>query len=90
MKQVHIFVSGEVQGVGYRFWAKSAASKMGLKGWVKNLQEGRVELVVQGDELKLKQFIDRAKEGPFTAEVKNVEENWEEIDQIFEGFVILR
>jgi len=47
MIQVHIFVSGQVQGVGYRAFAIHIARKMGIKGWTRNLSDGRVEIVAQ-------------------------------------------
>ncbi len=54
--------SGEVQGVGFRFVAKKKADLLGLKGWVKNLQDGRVETFFQGDREKIERIIKELKE----------------------------
>ena len=48
--RVHIFVSGLVQGVFFRYFTKKTADKLNLKGWVKNLDDGRVEILAEGDE----------------------------------------
>ena len=49
MLQAHVYISGFVQGVGFRAYTRSKAKKLGLNGWVRNLSDGRVEAVVQGD-----------------------------------------
>lgn len=56
-KQYHIVVSGTVQGVGFRFTAKDLANRHHIKGWVKNLTDGRVELVAQGPKDNLDIFL---------------------------------
>jgi len=48
-KRAHVYYSGSVQGVGFRFTAERLASKLGLKGWVRNVEDGRVELVCEGE-----------------------------------------
>jgi len=50
MKQIHILISGFVQGVGFRAFTVKKARNLGLTGWVRNLKNGRVEAVVQGEE----------------------------------------
>jgi acylphosphatase len=57
MKRIHIFYSGRVQGVGFRFTVERIALKLGITGWVKNLFDGRVELVAEGKEEKLEKFL---------------------------------
>ncbi len=57
-KQVHVYYSGTVQGVGFRFTAERVARDLGLVGWIKNLYDGRVELVAEGDEEILQQLLD--------------------------------
>jgi acylphosphatase len=58
-KQVHAFYTGRVQGVGFRFTVIETARGMSVTGWVKNLDDGRVELVAEAEENTLKAFIDR-------------------------------
>ena len=60
----HLFLSGEVQHVGLRYTALYLCRGLGLTGWVKNLPDGRVELEVQGDVSKLRQFYMRLKSQP--------------------------
>jgi acylphosphatase len=68
----HILVSGDVQGVGYRAWTERVARELGLKGWVRNLADGRVEIVAEGPRVALDQLIERCKQGPRAASVENV------------------
>lgn len=72
MKQIHLFISGFVQGVGFRVFVKRKAKKMGITGWVRNLSDGRVEAVLQGEEEKLNELIKHIKKGSYFSEVKNV------------------
>lgn len=65
MVRKHIFFSGWVQGVGFRYRALSAARAMGLTGWVQNLWDGRVEMEVQGEPEKIERLVARLKEGTF-------------------------
>ena len=69
---VHLHVSGEVQGVGYRYWAQSTAARLGLRGWVRNLDDGRVELLAAGPAAVLDQFVDDCRMGPGAAKVEEV------------------
>lgn len=86
MKQVHIYISGFVQGVGYREFVKKEARKLKLSGWVRNLADRRVEVIAQGDEETIKKLIEICKKGPFLSEVKNVSIEWEEVGEKFENF----
>lgn len=61
MIRQHIYFSGRVQGVGFRFRAQMNASQTGLTGWVKNLYDGRVEAEVQGDAQQINLFINKMK-----------------------------
>ncbi len=87
-KRVHIFVSGRVQGVFFRANAKHFAKEMGLTGWTKNLEDGRVELVAEGDEEKLKEWLVLVKRGPVAAKVDGLDVNWEKFQNEFGGFSI--
>jgi len=61
-KRLHIYYSGSVQGVGFRFMAQSAAQQLGVIGWVKNLEDGRVEVVCEGEGAALNKFLDKIKD----------------------------
>ncbi len=69
----HYLISGRVQGVWYRASAGKAAKRLGLTGWVRNLSDGRVELMVCGTEEELKQLTDWLWKGPPLAKVKDIE-----------------
>ncbi len=57
MKRIHVFFSGYVQGVGFRYTARRIADSLGLVGWVKNCYDGRVELVAEGEEEVLTEML---------------------------------
>lgn len=86
MTHAHIFISGFVQGIGFRVFIRSRAQRAGLKGWVRNLSDGRVEAVLHGNKQKIEEVIKECNKGPFLAEVKNVTVDWEETDEKFENF----
>ena len=71
-KRYHFFISGRVQGVGYRFFTQDCAIDLGLLGWVKNLNDGRVEAEVEGAEAKLTQMQKLLLQGPSDARVDKV------------------
>ncbi len=86
---VHIFISGRVQGVSFRWWVVRAAQDLRLVGWVKNLDDGRVEAVFEGEEEDVKKMIDVCKKGPMFAKVKHLEATKEDATGEFDGFEIL-
>lgn len=88
MMQVHVFISGAVQGVGYRQYVKSQAKKLLLTGWVRNLLDGRVEAIVLGDKAKIEILLSHLQKGPFLAEVKDVQVEWEEAKEQLPEFSI--
>jgi acylphosphatase len=86
-RRVHATYEGWVQGVGFRFSAERAAASSGLSGWVKNLGDGRVELVCEGREADLKGFI--AKIGSiFKTYIRDAEIEWSDATGEFDGFDI--
>ncbi len=87
-KRVHLFVSGRVQGVFFRAHTKEAADRLGLSGFVRNLRDGRVEIVAEGEERALRELISFVRQGPPLARVTGVEEQWEEPTGEFTGFSI--
>lgn len=70
--EIHVFISGKVQGVGFRDFTMRNAQRLGLKGFVKNLKDGRVELVAEGPKFDLDRLIKRVKRGPRMAKVDDV------------------
>ncbi|OGH17141.1 MAG: hypothetical protein A3C30_03355 [Candidatus Levybacteria bacterium RIFCSPHIGHO2_02_FULL_40_18] len=87
MKQVYLLVSGFVQGVGYRAFVRREAEKLGLTGWVRNLSDNRVEVVVQSSDKKtLEKFVKICEKGPFLAEVRDTAIEWQEPSETFSEF----
>jgi len=72
-KAVHVFVSGDVQGVGYRQGCRHTARSLDLVGWVRNLGDGRVELFAQGSDQEVDRLLDWVWAGPSGARVTGVE-----------------
>lgn len=75
--RVHLYITGKVQGVFYRASAARVANGWGLSGWVRNLSDGRVELVAEGDRPQVEALILWCREGPPDASVKRVDVHWE-------------
>jgi len=87
--RLHAFISGVVQGVFFRRNTKIQADRLGLKGWVKNLRDGRVEVVAEGGEEKLKELLEWLHHGPEGASVDRVESEWLESTGEFKSFEIV-
>jgi acylphosphatase len=60
-KRLHIYYTGQVQGVGFRYTARTIANELGLTGWVRNVPDGSVELIAEGEEKALQQLNDALK-----------------------------
>ncbi len=71
-----IYISGFIQGVGYRQFVKGIARQIGLSGWVRNLPNGRVEALFSGSKDKIEKAIEECWKGPFLSEVKSVDVEW--------------
>ena len=84
MQQAHVFISGYVQGVSFRYFIKSSAQKLGLKGWVRNTEDGGVEAVFNGEKKNIEEMISLCRKGPMLAEVKQLGLDWEEPEQLSE------
>jgi acylphosphatase len=76
-------ISGLVQGVGFRWYVKRRADRLGLKGWVKNLPTGQVEVVAEGPEEALRQLEEFLHKGPPAARVDGVEK-WQISDEVID------
>lgn len=72
IQAIHAIAEGRVQGVGYRWFVQKAATKLGIKGYVRNLPDGTVELEAEGDSESLDALIVELKKGPFGAHVQAV------------------
>lgn len=96
MRTAHVFVSGFVQGIGFRAFVKSHAQKLGLTGWVRNTKDDRVEALFQGShslssgqaKARIEEMISLCKKGPFLSEVKDVSVEWEENQPQYPSFEI--
>jgi acylphosphatase len=82
----HIVVKGMVQGVGFRYFVFNKASQFGLKGFVSNLHNGNVEIVVEGDRSFIEELIDEVKVGPRAASVRDVNVEWIKPAHCFHDF----
>ena len=88
-KTVEVLVSGYVQAVGYRLYTKRYADQLGLTGSVQNLPDGNVRVVASGAEQDLELLIDRLREGPRAAIVKDVKVAWQNGEKKFGEFVMM-
>ncbi len=86
--RAHILVTGLVQGVGFRYFIYKKAVELDLKGFVRNLYDENVEIVVEGDKDKIQILIEHANIGPRMAHVKDVKVQWEEDKNEFQDFRI--
>lgn len=89
MKRVHVYVSGKVQGVYYRKFTQENAEERGVNGWVRNLPDGRVEAVFEGEKESIQELLERCRDGPDMAVVENIKLNWGEPEGL-DGFEIRR
>lgn len=87
-ERVHLTISGRVQGVGFRASTRRQANRYGLTGWVRNLANGDVEAVVEGNEDDLKELISWARSGPRLARVNDLEANWKDHTGEFDSFSV--
>ncbi len=85
-KEVLCIVSGDVQGVFFRQFAKEKAVALGVTGYAKNLPDGTVEVVAQGEDQVLKNFLESISAGPENAEVESLNVSWGKITEEFSQF----
>lgn len=95
MVRAHIFISGLVQGVGFRHFTQRKAEGLGLTGWVRNLPDGRVEAIFESTTASDQEAKERAekiialcRKGPFGARVDRVDVDWEEATGEYKDFTI--
>ena len=88
--RAHVFIKGKVQGVFYRDWAAQKAKALGLAGWVKNLEDGRVEVVFEGSRQKVAEMVENCKKGSVLAKVEHVDALWEIATGEFSSFEVAK
>jgi acylphosphatase len=86
--RAHVFVSGRVQGVFFRQKTRQLAIGLNVTGWVRNLDDGRVEGVFEGEEEAVVAVVDFCRKGPKGAKVDQVKLNWEDFTGEFHNFAI--
>ena len=84
--RAHVYVTGYVQGVFFRHSLAQRARAAGVTGWVKNLPDGRVETVMEGEEEAVRALVEWCKTGPPHATVERIELEWETVSGDFSGF----
>jgi acylphosphatase len=84
--RLHLIVRGRVQGVGFRFAAYDEAKDLALAGWVRNLASGDVEIVAEGSRENLQMLAAWAHQGPPSARVTGVREEWSDFTREFNEF----
>ena len=87
-KRVHVFYSGRVQGVGFRLTAGETAHSLSVVGWVKNLRDGRVELLAEAEEETLTRFLEAIRTGPMKNFINQTDISWSGASGTFDEFEI--
>ena len=86
--KVHGYVSGRVQGVSFRYFTQDEAAKYDIVGWVRNLPDGRVEFLAEGQKGLLDDFLKALNRGPVAAQVTNLEVSWDKFSGEYDNFRI--
>jgi len=90
MKRAHVYVSGIVQGVFFRYYTQEKAEEQSVNGWVRNLPDGRVEAVFEGEDRAVDLMVAFCRKGPPGAHVTKVEVHEERWTGEFKGFIVKR
>jgi len=86
--RAHVYISGRVQGVFFRDSTRHLARQYGVAGWVRNLPDGRVEAVFEGEKDAVQRLIDWCHQGPPGARVDRVDVEWQEYTGAFTDFMV--
>lgn len=86
--RAHVVVTGRVQGVYFRYATREEAQMRGVKGWVRNLRDGSVEAVFEGEKGQVEDLVEFCHHGPSSAKVSSVKVTWEEYTGEFKDFSI--
>jgi acylphosphatase len=87
-ERVHVLVSGRVQGVAFRDSTRRQAEQLGLNGWVRNTEDGRVEAIFEGEPEAVRQMVEWCESGPSSADVDDVSVEQETPSGDFSGFEV--
>lgn len=87
-KNLHVIISGRVQGVGFRYFVQGKANSLDITGWVRNRWDGTVEVMAQGEKNNLESFLSLLKRGPSGANVTNLNVEWLESSDEFTEFKV--
>ena len=87
-KQMKVFFSGTVQGVGFRFTAERLARRFPVTGYVRNLEDGRVEVTAEGEETQLVEFLTAIRASGMKDYIRDVEARWSDSKDCFKRFSI--
>ncbi|MFB3897865.1 MAG: acylphosphatase [bacterium] len=88
IEQFKAIIHGRVQGVGYRFFAERYAMELNITGYAKNLYNGDVEVVAQGDKPNLDAYLAKLHEGPRMSKVTQIEADWQPVTEHYPNFDI--
>lgn len=88
MRRLEAYISGVVQGVGFRYFTRKMAKEFGVTGFVMNLNNGKVFLVAEGSDEQLEKFLSTIRQGPVHAIVKKVETVQKEATEEFSNFTV--
>ena len=88
--RLHVYFSGHVQGVGFRYSVKQLSLEFDVTGWVKNLPDGRVELVAEGERNELETFQAAIPDAGLRRFIRDTQSHWSEGTGEFRGFEIVR
>lgn len=89
MNEIYCIASGKVHNVSYRAYVQESAMELEVFGWVKNLSDGTVEVVAQGEPQVLKDFVEYLHEGSVLADVAEVSVEWRSARKVLEDFSII-
>ena len=85
-QELHVYVNGWVQGVGYRYFVVNTALALGLRGYVRNVSDGSVEVLAQGTRPNLERLLTMLQRGPAAAEVNRIRTHWGQPTEHLSGF----
>ena len=87
---MEVFFSGNVQGVGFRYTTKSVATGFEITGIVRNLSDGRVQLVAEGERTELEMFLTAIRDAGLNNFIRDQKVSWSDAQNDFKGFEIVR